>query len=743
MEYARNLKKPFFQITACAVTALIFLLALLPAGCQPAVELFPETEKPDLPAGKGRVVLQLGAAGGAASRSVSTDFSGLNRDGWTYSAIIKDGDTIVTESPITITPGKLITVSLDNEEYTIHTTAYDAGGVEVARGVQSFTVTAGQTQNVPIYLTPVQTGEGTFAWEVKAPVGKAGDIFALAITLRPGEGAPVEINLFDGSQSQEGDFIKYTGSRAIAAKNYTIQAVLTDTGGKTWEWGDVTVPIYPGLTTTFTKDLYWGGVKTLAGTIEYGSQVSPVVVAAFSDSALTVPVGQDEVAGDYHYAGGANHFYEWELTVPAGTAAVWFGAKFGGSTAFEPQGYLAAVPEKGLTNIALPMLDTVTFNSNGGTPASMTQTVVRGSLVSEPDPPPEKAGHAFEGWYKEPALTNQWNFPAGIVTSDITLYAKWDINTYTVTFDANIDTPGPGPQSIAHGGLVSRPTDVVKAGHTLEGWYQTPNFSGPEWDFLSGAVTADMTLYAKWSANSYLISYHANGGAGADYQQSAVYGSSVTLLPRGFTRANAYFSGWSLTRNGPKLYTEGQSISQWLTPDNVDLYARWVCFAIFVANGGVPAPSPQEEVIAGNSVSQPPPMTRSGYVFEGWYQTSDFSGPAWNFRNPLTAAIQTFYAKWTPGLSIGFNAPGEENISLTSSGQTISWQADTPIDIIVGGSWTAYEWYVDNARVDGENGGSLRLYAQDLGIQQQHVTVRVRNAGGVWYSKTVEFTVSL
>ena len=66
---------------------------------------------------------------------------------------------------------------------------------------------------------------------------------------------------------------------------------------------------------------------------------------------------------------------------------------------------------------------TVTFNSNGGTEVS-PQTVVQDALVIKPADP-TRAGYAFVAWYREAALTTEWNFAADVVTADMTLFAKW------------------------------------------------------------------------------------------------------------------------------------------------------------------------------------------------------------------------------------------------------------------------------------------------------------------------------
>jgi uncharacterized repeat protein (TIGR02543 family) len=140
---------------------------------------------------------------------------------------------------------------------------------------------------------------------------------------------------------------------------------------------------------------------------------------------------------------------------------------------------------------------TVTFDEDGGTPAPTTQTVTEGDKVTEPAAM-TKAGFTFGGWYKEAAFTTPWNFDAA-VTGTMTLYAKW-IGTYTVTFVANSGTPAPTAQTVTGGGKATEPAAMTKANHVFGGWYQDAGFTTP-WNFTTDTVSANITLYAKWTYN--------------------------------------------------------------------------------------------------------------------------------------------------------------------------------------------------------------------------------------------------
>lgn len=136
---------------------------------------------------------------------------------------------------------------------------------------------------------------------------------------------------------------------------------------------------------------------------------------------------------------------------------------------------------------------TVTFNLNYDGCINTTQSVTDGATVKEPDTP-TREGYTFAGWYTDTDCTNEYDFAIG-VTADITLYAKWTVNTYTVTFNTNggsaVDS-----QTIVDNGTATIPTAPTKDGYVFAGWYTDTACTG-EYDF-SGVVTKNITLYAKW-----------------------------------------------------------------------------------------------------------------------------------------------------------------------------------------------------------------------------------------------------
>jgi uncharacterized repeat protein (TIGR02543 family) len=121
--------------------------------------------------------------------------------------------------------------------------------------------------------------------------------------------------------------------------------------------------------------------------------------------------------------------------------------------------------------------------------------------------------------------------------------------TCTVTFDGNSGIPEVRQQTVNNGGKAIKPSDPEKIGCTFSGWYKEPDCIN-EWDFSNDTVISNITLYAKWSINNYIVVYDANGGEGSMETSYFTYGISQNLRPNTFVWENYVFSGWARTANG-------------------------------------------------------------------------------------------------------------------------------------------------------------------------------------------------
>ncbi|MCL2045010.1 MAG: InlB B-repeat-containing protein [Oscillospiraceae bacterium] len=162
---------------------------------------------------------------------------------------------------------------------------------------------------------------------------------------------------------------------------------------------------------------------------------------------------------------------------------------------------------------------TVTFNSNGGSSVA-SQTVAAGGKATKPADP-TKTDSTFGGWYSDSELTNAYDFNAN-VTANITLYAKWDTTptTFTVTFNSNGGSAVTS-QTVATGGKVTKPTDPTKSGNTFAGWFSNAALT-TAYNFDT-AVTANLTLYAKWEASTSGGASLAETGSMDNFLQSRTY----------------------------------------------------------------------------------------------------------------------------------------------------------------------------------------------------------------------------
>lgn len=150
---------------------------------------------------------------------------------------------------------------------------------------------------------------------------------------------------------------------------------------------------------------------------------------------------------------------------------------------------------------------TVTFDTNGRGTAPDSLTVPGGSVITSPAAPTE-TGYTFGGWYTEAECLNAFDFTAA-VTADTTLYAKWALNTYNVTFDANGGTGTMAEQTASHNVAAELVENAfTRAGYNFAGWNTSADGTGtPYADGASVTLTAPLTLYAQWTSKAlYTVS---------------------------------------------------------------------------------------------------------------------------------------------------------------------------------------------------------------------------------------------
>lgn len=204
-----------------------------------------------------------------------------------------------------------------------------------------------------------------------------------------------------------------------------------------------------------------------------------------------------------------------------------------------------------------------TFTADGTTFAQ-PQTIDRGGKFTEPAAP-SKENHTFAGWYNG---DEKFDFDADTTNAPnvLNLVAKWDINQYTVKFVS--DHGSFADQTIEHG----KPIDTGKLiiptveGFTFDGWYADENRT-IEFDFTK-PIKSNTTVYAKWTANDYEVSFiteHSDAPASQNVKYNGTAKDPGKLSAEGYT-----FIGWYTDAT----YSTKFDFNTPITGDT-KVYAKW------------------------------------------------------------------------------------------------------------------------------------------------------------------------
>ena len=201
----------------------------------------------------------------------------------------------------------------------------------------------------------------------------------------------------------------------------------------------------------------------------------------------------------------------------------------------------------------------ITFDPNNGDQPSTQKAnwSKDGAALTAPDPVPTKEGHSLDGWYYDNNGTEtKWNFDMDTVKCTMTLKAKWELSTYSVTLQTDGGTIASGKEVTGYtygtGAVLPTTNDITREGYRFDGWYADSNFSGSPVTEITGTDTGNKTFYAKWTRNTtpiisgntinYIVEHYKTDGSGytlAETEHSAgKTGDTVTATPKtyeGFT----------------------------------------------------------------------------------------------------------------------------------------------------------------------------------------------------------------
>ena len=265
-----------------------------------------------------------------------------------------------------------------------------------------------------------------------------------------------------------------------------------------------------------------------------------------------------------------------------------------------------------------------TFNPDNGEP-TVTKFIDndKNSKFAELVPEPTKENYTFAGWYNG---NEKFDFTT-VPTGDVTLTAKWTANDYYVSFVTEHGDP-PTSQNVKYNGTANDPGKLSEDGYTFIGWY-TDHTCTTEFDFTK-PITSNTTVYAKWTAKDYEVSFvteHGDAPASQNVPYNGTADDPGTLTAEGYTFIGWYADEAHKTKfdfstpitGDTKVYAKWEKNA----PVLPDTYALNVSGA-FVYVDGVDVTAPagdttlQLEKDASVRLVADPDRMPSGMVFDRW-----------------------------------------------------------------------------------------------------------------------------
>lgn len=295
--------------------------------------------------------------------------------------------------------------------------------------------------------------------------------------------------------------------------------------------------------------------------------------------------------------------------------------------------------------------NTLAWDANGGNALSgnyTSGTVDYGTPIVQPNTP-TRTGYTFLGW-----ATSDDGTPtdlSGITMPDeeLTYYAIWQINTHTLTWNANggvLATEGTNG-TVNYNTEITPATTAERVGYTFKGW----NTSADATTTINVATTmpdADLTYYAVWEVHQHNIKWYPNGGSFTNANPSGLVNYGATIELPLVNRADWKMSGWGLTQDA----TPDDVVTPEATMPDHDLtyYAIWILKTNYVTwklnyNAEDDKNHTSTSVDVGNQIVAPANApTREHYQFRGWSETRD--GELVTNFGIMDESKKTFYAIW-------------------------------------------------------------------------------------------------
>lgn len=262
---------------------------------------------------------------------------------------------------------------------------------------------------------------------------------------------------------------------------------------------------------------------------------------------------------------------------------------------------------------------TITYKpGTNGSGSQQTQSKTENANVTLKGKIFTRTGYTQTGWATSDGGSKAYNLSATYSSNDnLTLYPVWQANTYTVKFNANGGSVTTASKSVTYNSTYGTVPTPTRTGYTFKGWFTETSGGTQVTHDTKVAITANQTLYARWAANSYTVTFKANGGSVTTTSKSVTYNSTYGELPTP-TRTGHTFKGWFTATSGGSQVVSGTKVA--ITAAQT-LYAQWEAemrTVVFIDSDQTTVLF-TTNVAYGTTINTPSSVTmHSGDVFKWW-----------------------------------------------------------------------------------------------------------------------------
>ena len=361
---------------------------------------------------------------------------------------------------------------------------------------------------------------------------------------------------------------------------------------------------------------------------------------------------------------------------------------------------------------------TVTFDKQGGSGGSSSVTATYG-LPMPSASAPSRTGYTFQGYYTGTGGggTKYYNSNMSSArnwdrTANTTLYAYWTANTYSVAFDKQGGSGGSSSVTATYGSAMPSASAPSRTGYTFLGYYTGTGGGGTKYynSNMSSARnwdrTANTTLYAYWTANTYSVAFDKQGGSGGSSSVTATYGSAMPSASApsrtGYT-FEGYYTGTG--GGGTKYYNSNMSSARnWDRTANTTLYAYWTGWPDLIAYS---VSVSDTTVDPGQSITVNWTAKNQGTASAGATQ----QGVMWSSDSTITRSDTLLDREYLGSMGIGVTSPESHSVTIPTGA--------TPGQTYYIGVYADYDLAINEGGNEGNNGSSavaVTVNAPDLRV---------------------------